>query len=51
MRDQYPNVANQLEWKTPDVDGLVDFLVKDKGFKYAPLLSGGYVLIVYSDLI
>lgn len=31
-------MANQLEWKAPDVDGLVDFLVKDKGFKYAALL-------------
>lgn len=26
----------QLEWKNPDVEGLVDFLVKEKGFKYAP---------------
>lgn len=24
---------NQVEWKAPDVDGLVDFLCRDKGFK------------------
>ena len=24
----------QLEWKAPDVDGLVQFLVTEKGFKY-----------------
>ena len=24
--------ARQLQWKAPDVEGLVDFLVKDKGF-------------------
>ncbi len=24
-----------LEWKNPDIEGLVDFLVRDKGFKYA----------------
>ena len=23
----------QLEWKAPDVDGLVEFLCRDKGFK------------------
>lgn len=27
------SVALQLEWRAPDVDGLVDFLVRDKGFK------------------
>ena len=27
-----------LEWKNPDIEGLVDFLVKDKGFKYVPSL-------------
>ncbi len=26
---------DQLEWKNPDVDGLVQFLVTEKGFKYA----------------
>ena len=25
--------ATQLDWKSPDVDGLVDFLVREKGFK------------------
>jgi len=25
----------KLEWKEPDVEGLVDFLVRDKGFMYA----------------
>lgn len=24
----------QLNWEAPDVDGLVEFLVRDKGFKY-----------------
>jgi hypothetical protein len=24
----------QVEWKAPDVDGLVEFLCRDKGFKY-----------------
>lgn len=28
----------QLEWKNPDVEGLVDFLVKQKGFKYVLVL-------------
>lgn len=23
----------QLEWKSPDVDGLIDFLVREKGFR------------------
>lgn len=27
-------VSFQLEWKNPDVEGLVEFLVKEKGFKY-----------------
>ena len=26
----------QLDWKSPDLEGLVDFLVKEKGFKCAP---------------
>lgn len=30
----------QLEWKAPDVDGLVDFLVKTHGFKYVLVLCG-----------
>ncbi len=25
--------VEQLEWKNPDVEGLVEFLVRDKGFK------------------
>ena len=28
----------KLEWKEPDVEGLVDFLVRDKGFMYASTL-------------
>ena len=28
-----PNVSSQLEWKDPDIDGLVQFLVTEKGFK------------------
>ena len=27
------SVGIQLEWKAPDVDGLVEFLCRDKGFK------------------
>ncbi|KAI0310696.1 PIN domain-like protein [Amylostereum chailletii] len=30
--DVLPADEVELEWKTPDVDGLVDFLVRDKGF-------------------
>jgi len=33
MIDAELRPLNQLEWKSPDVDGLVEFLVKDKGFK------------------
>lgn len=31
----YPvsHVPAKVEWKAPDVDGLVEFLVKQKGFK------------------
>jgi hypothetical protein len=29
----------QLEWKNPDVEGLVEFLVKQKGFKYVSQFS------------
>ena len=29
----------QLEWKNPDVEGLVEFLVKQKGFKYVSRFS------------
>ena len=32
----------QLDWKSPDVEGLVDFLVKEKGFKCAPSLGLPY---------
>lgn len=28
--------AIQLEWKTPDVDGLIEFLVKENGFRFVP---------------
>ena len=33
-------VRIQLEWKAPDVDGLVQFLVVEKGFKsdFVPLV-------------
>ena len=38
--DVTPADELDLEWKSPDVEGLVDFLVKDKGFKYArPILA------------
>jgi hypothetical protein len=26
----------QLEWKAPDTEGLVEFLCRDKGFKWVP---------------
>jgi flap endonuclease-1 len=29
----------QLEWKAPDVDGLIQFLVTDKGFKYVYIMT------------
>ena len=28
------NLTPQLEWRNPDVEGLVQFLVTEKGFKY-----------------
>ena len=31
--DVTPADQLELEWKSPDIEGLVDFLVKDKGFK------------------
>ena len=31
--DVTPANELDLEWKSPDIEGLVDFLVKDKGFK------------------
>jgi hypothetical protein len=27
-------LMGQLEWKAPDTDGLVEFLCRDKGFKW-----------------
>lgn len=42
--------GEQLVWESPDVDGLVEFLVRDKGFKcvspYSPLISGPGLTIV-----
>lgn len=32
--DVKPASEVEVEWKSPDVEGLVDFLVKEKGFKY-----------------
>ncbi len=31
--DVTPANELELEWKSPDIDGLVDFLVREKGFK------------------
>lgn len=31
--DVTPADELDLEWKNPDIDGLVDFLVREKGFK------------------
>ena len=36
--DVTPADKLELEWKSPDIEGLVDFLVKEKGFKYVPCL-------------
>lgn len=32
-------IMRKLDWKAPDVDGLVDFLVREKGFKYEVSLT------------
>ena len=37
--DVTPADELDLEWKNPDIDGLVDFLVKDKGFKCVHLVT------------
>jgi flap endonuclease-1 len=34
-----PSSELKLEWKKPDVEGLVDFLVKEKGFELSDLTS------------
>lgn len=31
---------NQIEWKQPDVEGLVEFLVREKGFKEDRVRAG-----------
>jgi hypothetical protein len=36
--------AVQLEWNNPDVDGLIQFLVTEKGFKYVILHISGLPL-------
>ncbi|KAH9851827.1 PIN domain-like protein [Lenzites betulinus] len=38
--DVTPADELELEWKSPDVDGLVDFLVKDKGFNEERIRKG-----------
>ncbi|KAF8582828.1 PIN domain-like protein [Ramaria rubella] len=38
--DVTPADEIELEWKIPDVDGLVDFLVKDKGFNEERVRKG-----------
>jgi flap endonuclease-1 len=37
--DVVPADECELEWKAPDVDGLVQFLVTEKGFKCVSLFS------------
>lgn len=37
--DVTPASEVEAEWKGPDVEGLVEFLVKQKGFKYVLFLS------------
>jgi flap endonuclease-1 len=39
--DVLPADEVELDWRAPDVDGLVKFLVSEKGFKY--VLSFRYV--------
>ncbi|KAI0657332.1 PIN domain-like protein [Cubamyces menziesii] len=39
--DVTPADQLDLEWKTPDIDGLVDFLVKEKGFNEERVRKGG----------
>ena len=46
MLSQAAELHDQLEWKNPDVDGLVDFLVKDKGFKCVRVLQRGACLLI-----
>lgn len=38
----------QLEWKNPDVEGLIEFLVKEKGFKYVVSLRARHALFISS---
>lgn len=37
----------QLEWKDPDVDGLIKFLVEEKGFKSVTTSCGIVCLLTY----
>ncbi|RPD62520.1 PIN domain-like protein [Lentinus tigrinus ALCF2SS1-7] len=39
--DVTPSDELDLEWKSPDIEGLVDFLVKDKGFNEERVRKGG----------
>ncbi|KAI0826903.1 PIN domain-like protein [Trametes gibbosa] len=39
--DVTPADELDLEWKSPDIDGLVDFLVKEKGFNEERIRKGG----------
>ena len=41
--DVKPADEIELEWRNPDVDGLVKFLVEEKGFKY--VYSGEFMLV------
>jgi flap endonuclease-1 len=47
----YITDASKLEWKDPDVDGLVQFLVKDNGFKYECLLVCLDCLLTKCDVL
>ncbi|KAI0632213.1 PIN domain-like protein [Trametes polyzona] len=39
--DVTPAAELELEWKSPDIEGLVDFLVKEKGFNEERVRKGG----------
>ncbi|KAH7105742.1 PIN domain-like protein [Auriculariales sp. MPI-PUGE-AT-0066] len=45
--DVVPADQMELEWKVPDVDGLVEFLVRDKGFNEERVRSGAAKLAKY----
>ncbi|KAH9924671.1 PIN domain-like protein [Epithele typhae] len=47
--DVEPADQVELEWKSPDIDGLVDFLVKEKGFNEERVRRGGEKLAKFMN--